>query len=62
MFAPRFSGYSQEDSQEFLTFLLDGLHQGVNFATGLTPELSKTVETMEGVSDDKVSGYSLSLL
>ena len=25
-----FSGYDQQDSQEFLTFLLDGLHEGLN--------------------------------
>ena len=29
-FAPRFSGYSQQDSQEFLGFLLDGLHEDLN--------------------------------
>ena len=27
-FAPQFSGYQQQDSQELLTFLLDGLHEG----------------------------------
>ena len=28
-FAPQFSGYQQQDSQELLTFLLDGLHEGM---------------------------------
>lgn len=27
---PIFAGYQQQDSQEFLTFLLDGLHEGLN--------------------------------
>lgn len=29
-FAPQFSGYSQQDSQEFLSYLLDGLHEDLN--------------------------------
>ncbi|VFQ79687.1 unnamed protein product [Cuscuta campestris] len=29
-FAPQFSGYNQHDSQEFLSFLLDGLHEDIN--------------------------------
>jgi Ubiquitin carboxyl-terminal hydrolase len=29
-FAPNFSGYSQQDSQEFLACLLDGLHEDLN--------------------------------
>lgn len=29
-FAPQFSGYNQHDSQEFLSFLLDGLHEDLN--------------------------------
>ena len=30
---PMFGGYEQQDSQEFLTFLLDGLHEGLNKVT-----------------------------
>ncbi|WOG98248.1 hypothetical protein DCAR_0417589 [Daucus carota subsp. sativus] len=29
-FAPQFSGYNQQDAQEFLAFLLDGLHEDLN--------------------------------
>lgn len=30
LFAPRFSGYAQQDSQELLAYLLDGLHEDLN--------------------------------
>ncbi|KAJ6238880.1 ubiquitin carboxyl-terminal hydrolase [Anaeramoeba flamelloides] len=29
-FAPQFSGYAQQDSQELISFLLDGLHEDLN--------------------------------
>ncbi len=29
-YAPQFSGYNQNDSQELLAFLLDGLHEDLN--------------------------------
>uniref|UniRef100_A0A8D8Y4L7 ubiquitinyl hydrolase 1 n=1 Tax=Cacopsylla melanoneura TaxID=428564 RepID=A0A8D8Y4L7_9HEMI len=32
-YAPRFNGFQQHDSQEFLSFLLDGLHEDLNRVT-----------------------------
>jgi ubiquitin C-terminal hydrolase len=29
-FAPRFNGYAQQDAQELMAFLLDGLHEDLN--------------------------------
>lgn len=29
-FSPRFYGYAQQDSQELLSYLLDGLHEDLN--------------------------------
>ena len=31
--APQFSGYLQQDSQELMSFLLDGLHEDLNRIT-----------------------------
>eukprot|EP01103_Thecamoeba_quadrilineata_P011056 TRINITY_DN255_c0_g1_i1.p1 TRINITY_DN255_c0_g1~~TRINITY_DN255_c0_g1_i1.p1 ORF type:complete len:650 (-),score=82.98 TRINITY_DN255_c0_g1_i1:498-2447(-) len=33
-YAPQFSGYNQQDSQELLTYLLDGLHEELNMMGG----------------------------
>ena len=29
-FAPQFTGYQQQDSQELLAYMLDGLHEDLN--------------------------------
>ncbi|CAF0758967.1 unnamed protein product [Didymodactylos carnosus] len=40
-YAPQFSGYSQQDSQEFICFLLDGLHEDLNLVKQ-KPYIEKT--------------------
>ena len=36
-YAPRFNGFQQHDSQELISFLLDGLHEDTNrFVTKLS--------------------------
>ncbi|WIA28861.1 hypothetical protein OEZ86_011387 [Tetradesmus obliquus] len=51
-FAPQFSGYAQHDSQEFLAFLLDGLHEDVNRIQA-KPYIEET--DSEGVPDDELA-------
>ncbi|KAL9932875.1 hypothetical protein V8E36_008130 [Tilletia maclaganii] len=51
-FAPTFRGYEQHDSQEFLIFLLDGLHEDLNYviqkppAVEMTPAREAELETL----------------
>ncbi|XP_053502859.1 ubiquitin carboxyl-terminal hydrolase 2a isoform X1 [Ictalurus furcatus] len=49
-YAPRFVGYNQQDAQEFLRFLLDGLHNEVNRVT-VRPRA--TTEDFDHLSDDE---------
>ncbi|CAL8364602.1 unnamed protein product [Lota lota] len=50
-YAPKFLGYNQQDAQEFLRFLLDGLHNDVNRAT-VCPRVS---EDFDHLSDTEKS-------
>uniref|UniRef100_A0A1A7YX61 Ubiquitin carboxyl-terminal hydrolase n=1 Tax=Iconisemion striatum TaxID=60296 RepID=A0A1A7YX61_9TELE len=51
-FAPKFVGSSQQDAQEFLRFLLDGLHNEVN-RVSIRPKVS--AEDFDPLSDDEKS-------
>ncbi|KAF8466708.1 hypothetical protein BDZ91DRAFT_657727, partial [Kalaharituber pfeilii] len=51
-FGPSFSGYGQQDSQEFLAFLLDGLHEDLN-RIRKKPYIEKPESTDEMVNDEK---------
>ena len=48
-YAPQFSGYSQQDSQEFMSFLLDGLHEDLNLVRQ-KPYMEKKDD--DGTTDD----------
>ncbi|XP_036923438.1 ubiquitin carboxyl-terminal hydrolase 2 isoform X1 [Sturnira hondurensis] len=49
-YAPRFVGYNQQDAQEFLRFLLDGLHNAVNRVT-VRPKSNP--ENLDHLPDDE---------
>ncbi|XP_056602549.1 ubiquitin carboxyl-terminal hydrolase 2 isoform X2 [Triplophysa dalaica] len=51
-YAPRFVGYNQQDAQEFLRFLLDGLHNEVN---RVTVKSKAPGEDFDHLSDDEKS-------
>jgi ubiquitin carboxyl-terminal hydrolase 2/21 len=51
--APRFSGYAQHDVQEFLQFLLDGLHDDLNLVT--VKPAYEAIKDVAGESDAATS-------
>ncbi|EDV19464.1 uncharacterized protein TRIADDRAFT_33494, partial [Trichoplax adhaerens] len=52
-FAPRFVGYSQQDAQEFLRFLLAGLHEDLLHNSREKPKIISTEEYDELQPEDK---------
>jgi len=57
---PEFSGYQQQDAQELLIFLLDGLHEDVNRAAyprPVVPEVQSDGRPNEVVAQDSWEGH-----
>ncbi|XP_041373319.1 ubiquitin carboxyl-terminal hydrolase 2-like isoform X2 [Gigantopelta aegis] len=52
-FAPRFMGYQQQDSQEFLRYLLEGLHEDVNQVQEKPKPVTLEDEKLENKSDEE---------
>ncbi|KAF7260937.1 hypothetical protein EG68_01835 [Paragonimus skrjabini miyazakii] len=50
-FAPRFVGYAQQDSQEFLRYVLEGLHMEVNRVTKKPPPVTPDYATEDKLAD-----------
>jgi ubiquitin C-terminal hydrolase len=61
MWAPRFTGLSQQDCHEFLRFLLDGLHEDLNrcapHAHGLATPLRAIPDDTSALTDEALAGY-----
>jgi ubiquitin C-terminal hydrolase len=56
-FASQFQGYQQQDSQELLSFLLDGLHEDCN---RIKKKPYITEDETEGRSDEELSAQTWS--
>ena len=54
-FAPHFSGYLQHDAQEFLSFLLDGLHEDLNRVRS-KPQVE--IPSGDGANDNEIAQIS----
>lgn len=44
VYAPRFSGYFQQDAQEFLRYLLEGLHDELNRVTSRPKRMAPEID------------------
>lgn len=56
-FAPRFSGYNQEDSQEFLRYLVEGLHEDVNRVTTKPQPINTEIDSSISVCEQAMEAW-----
>jgi len=56
-FAPRFSGYNQEDSQEFLRYLLEGLHEDVNRVLTKPTPINSEIDSSLSVCEQAMEAW-----
>lgn len=58
-YAPRFDGYLQHDAQEFLRYLLEGLHEDINRAATkpkmVLPDISDDLRLVVSVTKQRLS-------
>ncbi|CAF0840314.1 unnamed protein product [Brachionus calyciflorus] len=50
-YSPNFSGYAQQDAEEFLTYLIKGLHEDVNLVKTKPPSYSIDDKTWDAMND-----------
>lgn len=56
-YAPRFVGYSQQDAQEFLRYLLIGLHEDVNLVRSKPKPIKYDEQAEDKMTDSEKSEY-----
>jgi len=56
-FAPRFSGYNQEDSQEFLRYLLEGLHEDLNRVMTKPQPINSEIDSSLSVCEQAMEAW-----
>ena len=61
-FAPRFIDYQQQDAQEFLRYLLEGLHEDVNRVTGRPKPITNDIDDNISANQKSTDAWKCFLL